>query len=525
MLRIAGELGLAATVALPLLNAAIAVATRSRRGLRGSSALAWMATAGALLALITVAVDGGFRVGLGGTTSPAQLLADHLTSTLALFISGVGALVRSFSSRYLSQDDRAWRFAAGADLVVASMVVVATAANISLIAIAWMAAGVSFAAVLGYRRDLPGASRAAKTALVHFVAVDAALLIGVTLVVSKLGNLPLGGGGGLARAASHLGVMAIPVAALATLAALTRSAQGPVGRWLPATIAAPTPASALLHAGVVNGGGILLVRLAGLAQGSAWVVGAALAIAIATAAVATRLMRHRADVKGELAYSTVAQMAFMTAEASVGAYLATLVHLMGHGAFKATLFLSSGSRVRRGQHQIAHEAQGGLIERVAMAAAAGAATLVALMALGSTTDNRAGYVLAAFAAATAASAAWTFTRHRPEPRTARAVAMVAMVAAAFAYGGALSILGGWLTPSLPVPAHGALAPVWLLAIAGLSAMAGLAGRRGRLESSLTAWSIDAATATVTRERAPGFLLSLRSGASDPDLELEEGDAA
>ena len=525
MLRIAGELGLGAAVAIPLLNAVLAVSIRGRRAPRRLATLAWLGAIGALIALVSVAVHGNYLVGLPAGNSLLQLRADRLTSTLALFIAGVGALVKTFSARYLSQDKMAWRFAAGADLVVASMTVVATAANITLLAIAWVAAGISFAAVLGYRRDLPGVSRAARMALWHFVGSDAALAIAVAIVVAKLGNLRLGGGSTLAQGAERLGWAAIPVAALITLAALTRSAQGPMGRWLPASIAAPTPASALLHAGVVNGGGILLIRMAGLAQSSAWVAGAGLAIAVGTAAIATRLMRHRADVKGELAYSTVAQMAFMTAEASVGAYLATLVHLMSHGAFKAGLFLSSGSRVRSGQGARPLRSESATAARILAAAAAGVAALAATLLVGNGAADRGAEVLAAFVVATAASTAWSFTRHLPGVLWAALAAVAAVIAASFAYGGSVALLGRWMAPSVPMPAHGVLAPIWLLALAGASAAVAIAGRSPRLSASLTAWSIDAATATATRERAPGFLFSLRGGEGERAVELEEGDAA
>ncbi|MDA8103221.1 MAG: proton-conducting transporter membrane subunit [Nitrospiraceae bacterium] len=528
MLRTAGELGLGAAVAIPLLNAVLTISIRGGKASRRSAALAWLGAVGALVALVSVALHGNYLVGLPAGNSLLQLRADRLTATLALFIAGVGALVKSFSVRYLSQDGMAWRFAAGADLVVASMTVVATASNITLLAIAWIGAGISFAAVLGYRRDLPGVSRAARMALWHFVGGDAALAIAVAIVVAKLGNLKLGGGPTLAQAAERLGWAAIPVAALITLAALTRSAQGPMGRWLPASIAAPTPTSALLHAGVVNGGGILLIRMAGLAQSSAWVAGAGLAIAVGTASIATRLMRHRADVKGELAYSTVAQMAFMTAEASVGAYLATLVHLMSHGAFKASLFLSSGSRVRRGRGAGAHRSESSATAKIfaaTVATAAGAAALAATLLVGNGAAHRGGEVLAAFVVATAASAAWTFTRHIPEALWAVIAGVAMVIVASFAYAGSVVLLGQWMAPSVPTPAHGVLAPMWLLALAAVSAMVALAGRTRRLGASLTAWSIDAATATAARERVPGFLLSLRGGAGEQAAELEEGDAA
>ena len=131
------------------------------------------------------------------------------------------------------------------------------------------------------------------------------------------------------------------------VAALARCAQGPFGPWLPGTVAAPTPVSALLHAGFVNGGGILLIRTGAIASSSAVAMVVAFAVAAATAVVATAIMAQRSDVKSELAYSTMGQMGFMVAECAVGAFGAGVVHLIGHALYKATLFLGSGAQMPR----------------------------------------------------------------------------------------------------------------------------------------------------------------------------------
>ena len=131
---------------------------------------------------------------------------------------------------------------------------------------------------------------------------------------------------------------------LVVVAALSRSAQFPFHRWLPATLAAPTPVSALLHAGVVNAGGILLIRLAPLSRRE---VAQALTIAAgaATMVYGATIMLVKPDVKGALAHSTTAQMGFMILTCGLGLWAAAVIHLVAHGFYKSTLFLSSGSAV------------------------------------------------------------------------------------------------------------------------------------------------------------------------------------
>ncbi len=134
-------------------------------------------------------------------------------------------------------------------------------------------------------------------------------------------------------------------------------------------------------------------------------------------------------------------------------------------------------------------------------------------------------MLAAFAVATAASASWSFTRCLPGSLWAALAGVGVLITSSFAYGGSVALLGQWMAPAVPLPAPGVLAPIWLLALAGASAVVALAGRSRRLRSGLTAWSIDAATSPATRDRAPAFLFNLRGGVVEQGLELEEGDAA
>ena len=52
------------------------------------------------------------------------------------------------------------------------------------------------------------------------------------------------------------------------------------------------------------------------------------------------------DYKRQLVGSTMSQMGFMLVQCAMGVYSA-IIHLILHGIFKATLFLQSGSVVRR----------------------------------------------------------------------------------------------------------------------------------------------------------------------------------
>ena len=135
------------------------------------------------------------------------------------------------------------------------------------------------------------------------------------------------------------------VAVLMVVAALARASQVPLPMWLPGTLSAPTPTSALLHAGVVNAGAILLLRsldLVAAAPAAMWLLAIASLVTIAASLAA---LRTRRDVKGALAVSTSAQMGFMLLAIAVGAPLAALTHLVGHTLYKSARFLGVGDAI------------------------------------------------------------------------------------------------------------------------------------------------------------------------------------
>jgi NAD(P)H-quinone oxidoreductase subunit 5 len=127
--------------------------------------------------------------------------------------------------------------------------------------------------------------------------------------------------------------------------AMLKSAQFPFHSWLPDTMETPTPVSALMHAGIINAGGFLIIRLNPLVTLS---TGALSTLALAgafTALFASLVMLTHASVKRSLAFSTVAQMGFMMLECGLGAFSLAVLHLVAHSLYKAHAFLSSGSMV------------------------------------------------------------------------------------------------------------------------------------------------------------------------------------
>jgi len=90
-----------------------------------------------------------------------------------------------------------------------------------------------------------------------------------------------------------------------------KSAIIPFHIWLPYTSEAPTPVSGLMHAGVVNVGGIVLNKIAYLFLLTPLVLNIAFAFGLFTAIFASMIMLTTPDIKRSLGYSTVGQMGYM----------------------------------------------------------------------------------------------------------------------------------------------------------------------------------------------------------------------
>ena len=272
-----------------------------------------------------------------------SLHVDPLALIMIALTLFVAAIIAAFARRYLRADRNRRGFARDFALLVASVVLFVCAGNLVLLALGWIASGALLARLIGHQRDWAEARAAARRARWAFAIGDAALVAALAILGVATGSADLG------RVIGAAGALPAPVAALAAalllVAAAARCALPPFSGWLLASMTAPTPVSALMHAGLVNAGGFLLIRFAPVLHAAPGVRLAAVAIGLIAAVHGAGVMLVRPDVKRALAGSTVAQMGFMIMTCGLGAYAAALWHIVAHGLFKAWLFLGSGSAI------------------------------------------------------------------------------------------------------------------------------------------------------------------------------------
>ena len=307
--------------------------TRTANVLTKAAWLLWIASCGALAAT----VRGGRAWELTGLVR-----VDGLTVVMWVAVTFFSGIVHSYSRRYMAGSRGIDRFFArvfGFTLIV--MVLVAADAFV-LFGAAWLAMGLVMVGLIGQARGWPQARSAALLARRHFLASSALLAAALATLWWATGATTVSG---VASAAGTAPTAFLLAGGMLLLAAMVQSALLPFQTWLLSSMTAPTPASALMHAGFVNAGGVLLVRFAPVVTVDPRFMLAIVLVGAASALGGKLLKPVQTDVKGALGCSTVGQMGFMIMQVGLGFFGAAIAHLVLHGFYKAYQFLIAGGRV------------------------------------------------------------------------------------------------------------------------------------------------------------------------------------
>lgn len=345
----------ALVIAGPLLILAFGLFPDRLANLAGRSFARWaggtamLAFGFAILATSSLALDGPVSMGfeLKGPFR-VDFFFDQLSAVMLLLVSFLGAVVLHFSGNYLAGDPNQGRFIRWMCLTIGSVLMLTISGNFLMFTLAWMATSLSLHQLLTFYRERPAALLSARKKFLISRLGDAALLGALGACWHCFGTWEFSKiftDTEIARAQDEhptsLGLSAF----LLVIGALLKSAQFPFHSWLPDTMEAPTPVSALMHAGIVNAGGFLVVRFSPLITLSPTSLNALALIGAFTALFASVVMLTQTSIKRSLAYSTIAQMGFMMLQCGLGAFALAILHLVAHSLYKAHAFLSSGSIV------------------------------------------------------------------------------------------------------------------------------------------------------------------------------------
>lgn len=294
--------------------------------------------------------------GLPGLLPPA-LLYDRLAGIMVLLISVVSLVIHVYSRQYMQGDPDYVRFFGMLGLLTFVLLTLVTSGHLVWLFLAWHAVTWLLATFISFNRASDAARQAGRTTLLIQGFGDVALLLAIVALYAAFGTLDLTTLFRTLEAMPNRPTLwtgtrfeldAITSSTLLMVfAIMTKSAQFPFHIWLPGTIEAPTPVSAMLHAGIVNAGGFLVNRLAPLFGQSPTTLYILFVVGALTALIGASTMLTQSSIKRTLAYSTMGQMGYMIMECGLGAFALAIFHLCAHGLFKATLFLNSGDHIRK----------------------------------------------------------------------------------------------------------------------------------------------------------------------------------
>jgi NAD(P)H-quinone oxidoreductase subunit 5 len=343
VLALVGPLVMLSTILIPS-------ATVDRAGSRFAKGIAHAALATFVMAgvIALMAVMGlkpqGSHEGLN-----AYLLIDPLSMTMLVLVSFLTAVITRYSLNYLGGDPRQGRFFKALSVTAGSVMMLIISGNLLVFTLAWISTSMSLHQLLTFYPDRPGAILAARKKFVISRLGDACMIAVLVLTWKQFGTWnfhELFSKVEALRAGEVAGSAIGWTSMLLVTGALLKSAQFPFHSWLPDTMETPTPVSALMHAGIINAGGFLIVRLSPLVASSPAALNTLALIGAITALLASVVMLTQTSVKRSLAYSTIAQMGFMMLQCGLGAFALAILHIVAHSLYKAYAFLSSGSIVQ-----------------------------------------------------------------------------------------------------------------------------------------------------------------------------------
>jgi len=273
------------------------------------------------------------------------LRADLVSATMALLVGFIGWIVMRYSRTYLDGEDREGIFHGLMLATLAAVLVFVQAGSMVTIILAAIAVGVTLKRLLLFYPGRPEAQRAATKFALVWHSGDMLLILAASLLFSIYDTTDIAAISGSATAA-NLGLAGNVAVAFLVLAAALKTAAFPLHGWLTEVMEAPTPVSALLHAGIINSGGVLLITAAPLVQASTGSMAALVLLGGLTALFGAAVMLTQSAVKTALAWSTVSQMGFMLLQCGLGLWTLALLHIVAHSLYKAHAFLSSGGAVQ-----------------------------------------------------------------------------------------------------------------------------------------------------------------------------------
>ncbi len=281
---------------------------------------------------------------VGGFNANVALRVDPLSMVMALFVTGVSAIIHLYSIGYMEHDEGFSKFFVYLNLFVFSMLILVLSNNFVFTFVGWEGVGACSYWLISFWFDKDSAASAGKKAFVYNRIGDLGFVVAMAFLFSSTGTLSYTGVFAAATSGHITQTTATAVGLLLFLGAVGKSAQIPLYPWLLDAMEGPTPVSALIHAAtMVTAGVYLMVRISPILALTPVTMTIIASFGVATAFAAALAASAQSDIKKVLAFSTVSQLGYMFLAVGSGAYSAAIFLMVAHAFYKALLFLGAGS--------------------------------------------------------------------------------------------------------------------------------------------------------------------------------------
>ena len=289
-----------------------------------------------------------FRVSL-------NFFIDSVSFSFMLLTVSIAFFVNIFAFSYFRYEPLVERLLIFLNMFVISMVILVTAGNLIVMFLGWELIGITSFFLINFWVARIGTLKAAFKAFSFNKFSDATLFLSVLLIYFILYDLDI------PTILNQVHIFSLYyvnffffsisyvdlISFFFLCAAFVKSAQAGPHIWLPDSMEAPVPASALIHSATLVSAGIYLVlRFSKFMELSTYCFFIVPLIGSFTAFIGGFISMYQSDVKRTLAYSTISHCGFLMLFSVFFSPEYVILYLYTHGFFKAAVFLCVGNIIR-----------------------------------------------------------------------------------------------------------------------------------------------------------------------------------
>ena len=284
-----------------------------------------------------------------------ELFIDSISYSFMFLTLTIATFVYIYAFSYFRYEPNVERLILLINCFVISMICLVTSGNFFVLFLGWELIGLTSFFLINFWSTRISTLKSAFKAFTFNKFSDVSLLIGILIIFFILNDINITNFNNQISNYNnfYINILNYDIPFIEIISffligcAFVKSAQFGFHIWLPDSMEAPVPASALIHsATLVSAGVFILLRLSPLFEYSLYAYYIIPFIGSFTAFFGGLCSAYQSDIKKILAYSTISHCGFLMVCYSTYITEYTILYLYIHGFFKASVFLCVGNIIR-----------------------------------------------------------------------------------------------------------------------------------------------------------------------------------